>query len=79
MRWAAARTTTVKEDRIYCLLGIFRVFLPLIYGEGEHYATLRLKEEIQKRQQGQITDLQDLPTLFSLPFLRNELFVGQQS
>jgi hypothetical protein len=62
MRWAAARTTTVKEDKIYCLLGIFGVFLSLIYGEGEEYATLRLKEEIQKRQQGQTTDLQNLPS-----------------
>ncbi|KAI0570449.1 hypothetical protein TUN199_11308 [Pyrenophora tritici-repentis] len=49
MSWAARRTTTVKEDKVYCLLGIFGVFLPLIYGEGEEYATLRLKEEIQKR------------------------------
>jgi hypothetical protein len=62
MRWATGRTTTVKEDKIYCLLGIFGVFLPFIYGEGEDYATLRFKEEIQKRQQGQTTDLQDLPT-----------------
>jgi hypothetical protein len=46
MRWTAGRTITVKEDEIYYLLGIFGVFLPLIYGEGEHYATLRLKEEI---------------------------------
>jgi hypothetical protein len=61
MRWAAGRTTTVKEDKIYCLLGIFGVFLPLIYGEGEQYATLRLKEEIQKRQHRQTTDLPDLP------------------
>ncbi|KAF2818319.1 TPR-like protein [Ophiobolus disseminans] len=79
MRWAAGRTTTMKEDKIYCLLGIFSVFLPLIYGEGEHYATLRLKEEIQKRQHGQRTDLQDLPTLLLLPFPRNELFVGRES
>jgi hypothetical protein len=55
MSWAAGRTTTVKEDKVYCLLGIFGVFLPLIYGEGEDYATLRLKEEIQKRQCGQAT------------------------
>ncbi|KAH7380145.1 heterokaryon incompatibility protein-domain-containing protein [Pyrenochaeta sp. MPI-SDFR-AT-0127] len=50
MSWAARRTTTVKEDKVYCLLGIFEVFLPLIYGEGEDHATLRLKEEIQKQQ-----------------------------
>ncbi|KAJ4330285.1 hypothetical protein N0V87_010130 [Didymella glomerata] len=52
MSWAAGRTTTLKEDKVYCLLGIFGVFLSLIYGEGEAYATLRLKEEIQKRQEG---------------------------
>jgi hypothetical protein len=52
MSWAAKRTTTLEEDKVYCLLGMFGVFLSLIYGEGEEYATLRLKDEIQKRQQG---------------------------
>jgi hypothetical protein len=52
MRWAATRTTTLKEDKVYCLLGIFGVFLPLIYGEGEEYATQRLEEEIARRQKG---------------------------
>jgi hypothetical protein len=55
MSWAAQRMTTLKEDKVYCLLGIFGVFLSLIYGEGEAYATLRLKEEIKRRQQGQGT------------------------
>jgi hypothetical protein len=63
--WAANRITTFKEDKVYCLLGIFRVFLPLMYGEGEAYATLRLKEEIQKRQEGRGTEsLQDLTCMF---------------
>jgi len=62
MSWAARRITTKKEDKAYCLMGIFGVFLPLIYGEGEDHAMLRLKEEIQRRQQGQaVTDLQELP------------------
>jgi hypothetical protein len=56
MSWAAQRTTTLKEDRVYCLLGIFGVFLSLIYGEGEAYATLRLREEIERRQEGQGTE-----------------------
>ena len=51
MSWAAGRTTTLKEDKVYCLLGIFGVYLPLIYGEGEEYATARLKDEINRRQQ----------------------------
>jgi hypothetical protein len=63
--WAAKRITTVKEDRVYCLLGIFGVFLPLIYGEGEEYATLRLEDEIQKRQQGrENVDVQDLSGVY---------------
>lgn len=61
MSWAAKRITTFKEDKVYCLLGIFSVFLPLIYGEGEAYASVRLREEIQKRQEGRGTvGLQDL-------------------
>jgi hypothetical protein len=50
--WSANRTTTFKEDRVYCLLGIFGVFLPLIYGEGEAHAIQRLTEEILKQQTG---------------------------
>ncbi|KAL9067842.1 MAG: hypothetical protein Q9157_006683 [Trypethelium eluteriae] len=45
--WATKRMTTVEEDRIYCLLGIFDVSLPLIYGEGEHHASKRLMKEIE--------------------------------
>tara|TARA_R110002003_G_scaffold206_4_gene15776 strand:- start:696 stop:2009 length:1314 start_codon:yes stop_codon:yes gene_type:complete len=48
MRWTASRTTTLIEDKVYCLLGIFGVFLPIIYGEGEEYATRRLDQELQK-------------------------------
>ncbi|KAH7060965.1 kinesin light chain 1, partial [Paraphoma chrysanthemicola] len=79
MSWAAQRTTTLKEDKVYCLLGIFGVFLSLIYGEGEAYATLRLREEIERRQEGQGTArLHDLSVLPLLPFPRNELFVGRE-
>jgi hypothetical protein len=61
MGWAAKRTTKLKEDEVYCLLGIFSVFLPLIYGEGKAYAEERLREEIRRRQDGWGTArLQDL-------------------
>jgi hypothetical protein len=61
MSWAAGRRTTVKEDKVYCLFGIFGVFLPLIYGEEEDHAMLRLREEVQKRQQSQtVASVQDL-------------------
>ncbi|KAG9186084.1 hypothetical protein G6011_02640 [Alternaria panax] len=49
MSWATGRKTALEEDKVYCLLGIFRVFLSPIYGEGERHATLRLEEQIQKR------------------------------
>lgn len=59
--WAAERTTTIKEDKVYCLLGIFGVFLLLNYGEGEEYATFRLEDEIQRRQERhEIRRLQNL-------------------
>ncbi|KAK4158897.1 ankyrin repeat-containing domain protein [Cladorrhinum sp. PSN259] len=47
MSWAARRQTTRVEDIAYCLLGIFGVHMPLLYGEGER-AFIRLQEEIIK-------------------------------
>ncbi|KAK1834626.1 heterokaryon incompatibility protein-domain-containing protein [Podospora conica] len=48
MSWAAFRKTTRQEDVAYCLLGIFDVNMPLLYGEGPK-AFIRLQEEIIKR------------------------------
>jgi hypothetical protein len=48
LSWSKSRHTTRKEDKAYCLLGIFNVFIPLIYGENE-YAYTRLREELDKR------------------------------
>lgn len=47
MSWAARRVTTRVEDMAYCLLGIFDVNMPLLYGEGAKAFT-RLQEEIIK-------------------------------
>ena len=47
MSWASNRETTRIEDRAYCLLGIFGINMPLIYGEGKRSFT-RLQEEIMK-------------------------------
>ncbi|KAF2264191.1 HET-domain-containing protein, partial [Lojkania enalia] len=47
MSWAANRVTTRTEDLAYCLMGIFDVNMPLLYGEGEK-AFVRLQEEIMK-------------------------------
>jgi hypothetical protein len=48
MLWTARRRTTRKEDEAYCLLGIFDIFMPLLYGEGKEKAFIRLQEEIDK-------------------------------
>ncbi|KAI1164701.1 HET-domain-containing protein [Nemania serpens] len=45
MSWAANRQTRRVEDVAYCLLGIFDINMPLLYGEGEKAFT-RLQEEI---------------------------------
>ncbi|KUJ22182.1 HET-domain-containing protein, partial [Mollisia scopiformis] len=45
MSWAARRQTTRVEDIAYCLLGLFGVHMPLLYGEGGK-AFIRLQEEI---------------------------------
>jgi hypothetical protein len=49
MSWAARRQTTRPEDIAYCLLGIFNINMPLLYGEGEIRAFGRLQEEIMRR------------------------------
>ncbi|KAK0750496.1 heterokaryon incompatibility protein-domain-containing protein [Schizothecium vesticola] len=46
MSWAARRSTTRAEDIAYCLLGIFDVNMPLLYGEGGVRAFQRLQQEI---------------------------------
>ncbi|KAF5346940.1 hypothetical protein D9758_010163 [Tetrapyrgos nigripes] len=48
MSWAAMRETTRAEDRAYCLMGIFGVHMPTLYGEGEYNAFIRLQLEIIK-------------------------------
>jgi hypothetical protein len=47
MSWASKRKTTRVEDLAYCLMGIFGINMPLLYGEGERAFT-RLQEEIIK-------------------------------
>lgn len=47
MSWASKRVTTRIEDRAYCLLGLFDISMPMLYGEGEK-SFIRLQEEIMK-------------------------------
>ena len=47
MSWASKRKTTRNEDLAYCLMGLFGIYMPMLYGEGER-AFIRLQEEIMK-------------------------------
>ncbi|KKP03515.1 hypothetical protein THAR02_04378 [Trichoderma harzianum] len=52
MAWASHRNTTRLEDTAYCLMGLFQVNMPLLYGEGRR-AFARLQEEIIQRTDDQ--------------------------
>jgi hypothetical protein len=52
MFWASRRETTRVEDIAYCLLGLFGISMPLIYGEGIN-AFKRLQLEIMKSSEDQ--------------------------
>jgi hypothetical protein len=52
--WAENRETTEEEDIVYCLLGIFDVFMPLMYGEGEAKATIRLERLVNESLNDQL-------------------------
>jgi hypothetical protein len=47
MSWISRRTCTREEDYAYCLMGVFGVYMPMMYGEGEN-AFMRLQLEILK-------------------------------
>lgn len=63
MSWASERITARKEDMAYCLLGIFDVNMPMLYGEGGKKSFLRLQEEIIKQS--------DDHTIFAWPIHRH--------
>ncbi|KAL8749709.1 MAG: hypothetical protein Q9199_007521 [Rusavskia elegans] len=49
MSFAANRLTSREEDIAYCLLGLFDVAMPLLYGEGATNAFQRLQIEIMRK------------------------------
>ena len=75
MSWAEKRQTTIEEDKVYSLLGIFDIYLPLIYGEGMTHAFLRLQEQINKRSSTKSVDKGILLYCICLPgeLIRNKI------
>jgi hypothetical protein len=51
LSWAHRRTTKIVEDKVYCLLGIVGVSMPVIYGEGADRALTRLRNELSMSNQ----------------------------
>ncbi|KIW18868.1 hypothetical protein PV08_03157 [Exophiala spinifera] len=81
MRWAAKRNTKRKEDKAYCLLGIFSVFMPPMYGEGEN-AFIRLQGEIDrgsgsKVDSSKVSSANDTGPIWHVPFRQTSEFVGR--
>lgn len=52
MSWASSRMTTRKEDAAYCLLGLFDINMPMLYGEDDK-AFMRLQDAILRRSKDQ--------------------------
>lgn len=48
LEWARNRQTTEPEDVAYCLMGIFGISMPMVYGEGRTSALRRLENEIRQ-------------------------------
>lgn len=67
-KWVEKRQTTREEDWAYCLLGIFGIFMPIIYGEGKEHAVRRLKKEIAEAS-NHINKLNHQEGTFPLPYL----------
>lgn len=67
MSWAAHRKTTRIEDEAYCLLGIFDINMPLLYGEGRK-AFRRLQEEIVRSSTDQSVFAWTLDVRKNLPW-----------
>ena len=77
MSWAARRETTREEDAAYCLLGIFEIHIPIMYGEGKQNALARLRREIQRLSDPASVVSTDAPWI--VPFERNPRFTGRET
>ncbi|KAH6703067.1 heterokaryon incompatibility protein-domain-containing protein [Leptodontidium sp. MPI-SDFR-AT-0119] len=78
MSWTEYRETTYEKDKAYSLLGIFDVYIPLIYGEKKDRALTRLREKIDKASRG--FKHEDFSVSFSLSDISDvEHFVARKT
>jgi len=64
LSWANDRDTKRKEDKAYSLMGLFDIYMPLIYGEGSTNAFVRLHEQIDKRTSNKTANSTDIDDLY---------------
>ncbi|KAH7394809.1 heterokaryon incompatibility protein-domain-containing protein [Pyrenochaeta sp. MPI-SDFR-AT-0127] len=57
--WAKERETKREEDEVYCLLGMFNIYMPLLYGEGRENALRRLRKEIGEYSNKEVVPLRE--------------------
>jgi len=71
MSWAARREITWSEDKAYCLMGLFRVNMPMLYGREKAFERLQL-EIIKKSNDHSIFAWSLTPKgIFSASYLPN--------
>jgi hypothetical protein len=66
LSWAKRRQTKREEDAVYCLMGLFDVNMPLLYGEGRTRALRRLFIEIEQNNR-HATVIETYKTLVQTP------------
>lgn len=83
LSWMENRQTTREEDSVYCLLGIFDLHMPAMYGEGRQHALQRLQSEIERQLNNAPThkksDFRGPVNQWIVPFDRNIRFTGRDS
>ncbi|KAH7402447.1 hypothetical protein BKA66DRAFT_448776 [Pyrenochaeta sp. MPI-SDFR-AT-0127] len=78
--WAARRVTKREEDSAYSLFGIFDVQMPLLYGEGQKKAFIRLRKDIEQScETHSPATVAATPVGWNVPFRRNRQFVGREA
>ena len=62
--------TKHEEDTAYSLLGIFDIYMPLIYDEGQKKAVNQFQKEIRESLLNEFKNLSLSPS-FNIPFLHD--------
>jgi hypothetical protein len=69
-KWAQNRHTTREEDWAYCLMGIFDISMPVIYGEGREKAVNRLRKELNEALNSSSQDTSMCLSKFGVTYTR---------